>query len=755
MTAFTPTRTARRRLGLGLSVAVLATTVLVPAFAADSPQSRSSPTRAAADPAPTSSPGATNSVATPNIAEEAVEPESKARLSVAGLGWIENLKLKNLLRQVQRGQKPPAAFDATFVEDAAFLLLNHIRQLGFLRASLTARATEADGAVLEWVWTRDELPVLPRQLAASRVDFVVTPGFRYFYEDLQFEGLEPEEIESSRAYFVRTDGLLKTRQMLRFSQGELQDGISNLRIVLGNEGYDRAAVTLASLDLNHDTGAARVRVKVEKGARYRLRKVEVQIRDTTDGPILQTDIRTEDRLLSKTAREDFGQSLLSDQYKLGYADATVKLSEVRTESLPDGEIAVDFKADVVRGPRIALGEVRFESRLALRNEASLASRARLDGPWLDRLAADEARSRLARRGGFRSVRVRYDASDEEDPAVRDVVYELEPGKLLTVDLLAGYRSYDLLYGGIDLIRRDVFGVGHVAELRASQSFRSTEGYVAYSIPDAFAEDVMVFSLAEFLRREEVSFIRQEFRMAAGVRKVFAGSGQQAGVRYSYEILSADDAPIDAQIGSLAPGEQPDVGAVTVDWSIDRRDSALNPRSGYQVGTTLETALPEFGGGSRYLRPEITASTHFGLKGGRFVHLGIRGIAVVDPSDEGLIPFNKRIFPGGETSVRGYQRGEAGPKNDRGEVIGAESAIVWMLEFEQLLTTTWSVVGFVDGVAEAADISQPPWDEVLWSAGLGIRWNSFIGPVRLEYGYNLTPRESDPAGTLHFSVGFPF
>jgi outer membrane translocation and assembly module TamA len=49
----------------------------------------------------------------------------------------------------------------------------------------------------------------------------------------------------------------------------------------------------------------------------------------------------------------------------------------------------------------------------------------------------------------------------------------------------------------------------------------------------------------------------------------------------------------------------------------------------------------------------------------------------------------------------------------------------------------------------------PFDEVLWSAGLGLRWNTLIGPVRLEYGHNLTPREQDPSGTLHFSIGYPF
>ena len=682
------------------------------------------------------------------------EPDSHARLTVTGLGWIENLSLKNVLRQVRANRERPATYDPNFIEDGAFLLLNHIRRLGFLRASLLARTTSLDGSIQEWTWTEQAMPDLPRTLAAQRADFIVNSGLRYYYDDLSFDGLDPGEVESARAYFVRTDGLLRTRQMLRFSRNELQAAITNLRTALRNQGYDRANVTLSSLNLDHDTGAVRARVQVKKGARYRLRQVHVRIRETPDGPVLDESVRTESSLLSRTSREDLEQLLLHDLYKQGYPDATVKLAETHTESVSDNNIQVDLAADVSRGPRVALGEIRFESTVALRNEASLTARARLEGPWLDRLAADEARSRLARRGGYQFVRLRFEPSETETDT-RDVTFELVPGKLLTVDLLAGYRSYDLLYGGINLVRHDVFGVGHVAEVRASQSFRSTESYLTYSIPDAFTEDVTVFSIVEFLRREEISFTRREFRSGAGIRKVFTGSGNQVGIRYSYEVLRADNAPVDPRVRSINPDDQPNVGAISLDWSMDRRDSALNPRSGYQIAANLETAMPEFGGGSRYLRPDVNASTHVGVRGGRYLNLGVRYTAIVDPSNDDLIPFNKRIFPGGEDSVRGYQRGEAGPRNASGEVIGAESALVWMLELEQLLTSTWSVVGFVDGVAQTAEIDQPLWSEVLWSAGAGLRWNSFIGPVRLEYGYNLHRRQGDPFGTLHFSVGFPF
>ena len=55
----------------------------------------------------------------------------------------------------------------------------------------------------------------------------------------------------------------------------------------------------------------------------------------------------------------------------------------------------------------------------------------------------------------------------------------------------------------------------------------------------------------------------------------------------------------------------------------------------------------------------------------------------------------------------------------------------------------------------ANIDKYPADEYLSSIGLGIRFRTFMGPIRLEYGHNLDQRELDPSGTLHLTIGYPF
>jgi outer membrane translocation and assembly module TamA len=139
-----------------------------------------------------------------------------------------------------------------------------------------------------------------------------------------------------------------------------------------------------------------------------------------------------------------------------------------------------------------------------------------------------------------------------------------------------------------------------------------------------------------------------------------------------------------------------------------------------------------------------------------MNLGLsHGFITTPDSSETDIPFNKRFFPGGADSIRGYQEGEAAPRNADGKLIGAESYMLGNFELEQSLTRLFSVVGFVDAVGITPNFNHYPFEQTLFSAGGGLRAKTIVGPVRLEYGYNLNPRPHDPAGTIQFSFGFPF
>lgn len=62
---------------------------------------------------------------------------------------------------------------------------------------------------------------------------------------------------------------------------------------------------------------------------------------------------------------------------------------------------------------------------------------------------------------------------------------------------------------------------------------------------------------------------------------------------------------------------------------------------------------------------------------------------------------------------------------------------------------------MDALGNAAEIKDYPFNETVVSIGLGFSYRTFVGPLRLEYGYNVKKRTGDPSGTVQVSIGFPF
>jgi outer membrane translocation and assembly module TamA len=222
------------------------------------------------------------------------------------------------------------------------------------------------------------------------------------------------------------------------------------------------------------------------------------------------------------------------------------------------------------------------------------------------------------------------------------------------------------------------------------------------------------------------------------------------VRYAYEFLKTEDSP-DPEIND----DFTQVSALILDGQLERRDNPLAPRRGYRFFGNVEFSSPSLGSEAEYELIQAGFSGHLPLARGLILHGAVQHGVIFSPDPVVDLPFNKRFLPGGENTVRGYQRGGASPYNDMGQQLGAETFLLWNVELEQYLTERWSIVAFLDGVGIAADVAEYPFDEVLWSVGGGVRWNSIIGPVRAEYGYNLNRRTFDPEGTIHVSIGFPF
>ncbi len=683
------------------------------------------------------------------LAELPLVARDEPRLEVRGLGWLGNREAERSL-QLLLGEPTEDTFGAGPLEDAALILISQLGDDGYLEPKLTAQLRHADGGETRHTLTADLAEPLPRPLAVKVARLEVERGPRFQYREIRFTGLTALPEEEARTFFVGESMLIRLADERVYSPGRLARGLDNLREQLLQAGYAAAEVRAGALEIDRDTGAVRAEIVVQEGAPRRVAAVAVAAPPEAPRPPDELAQDLVGRPWSRLWSQNLASVLRRWYFNRGYPDVQVA---VRPAERPEAEglVPVEVTAEVAPGPFVRLGAVRFVGNTHTR-EAPLRRLVRVEeGAPFDPAAFDEGQSRLARLGVFSAVRFRAEPAEGEE---RDVVYEVREGRRQELNLLAGYGSYEMVRGGFEWRHFNLWGRAHTDSLKVVQSMRSSRGDYTYTVPELFGTSVEGSARLFGLHRDERSFTREEY--GAGITTQWPWPGLRAQVTGGYKFQR-----LSSVANGLATRESDlrQVNAASVNFGLvrDRRDNPLTPRRGTKLFAQVELASRRLGGEVDYQQVRLGASYHTAWGRSRWIHLGLtHGVVLtLGAGDDRRLPVNVRFFPGGESSIRGYGEGEAAPRAANGEFLGAKSYVLLNAELEQALTSRWSVVVFGDALGIAARIADYPSAEELYSVGLGLRYRTPIGAVRLEYGRNLNPRPRDPSGALHLSIGVPF
>lgn len=223
--------------------------------------------------------------------------------------------------------------------------------------------------------------------------------------------------------------------------------------------------------------------------------------------------------------------------------------------------------------------------------------------------------------------------------------------------------------------------------------------------------------------------------AARTRGRAGGWLETLSLNYQAEIFRVGDQTGTSRL--LLPG---------ISWARTLADNQSDPRRGSRLsfgvkGTTRgigsDIDLVQEQSQGKLIRP-------FGAKG-RILLRGDLGWSRV--SDFSRLPPSLRFFAGGDRSVRGYRYQSLGPEDESGNVIGGRYLAVGSIEYDHRIKKEWSVAVFYD-----AGNAMDHWNEIdlKQGTGIGARWHSPIGPIRLDLAYAI----SDPGITvrIHFNMG---
>lgn len=550
--------------------------------------------------------------------------------------------------------------------------------------------------------------------------------------------------------------------------GRAQQDIERLQTVLQGYGYYQGHVRItvngrelddpelpAAIEAIPQGTDATVAVAIELGPLYRLREVKIDgeippgARDklgiASGAPAVAADVlKAQARLLT---------ALQEDGYALAKVDPPIAYEEPAAHAL-------DVTFRVQAGPRVEIGDIRI---VGLHDVHESLVRNRLlvhTGERFSPSAIEKARQDLLSLGVFSGVSAR--AVDKVDAQGRiPLVFDVQERLRHAVGLTAAY-STDLGGSlGATWSHRNLFGNAEQLNLAASATGlggRATNG-LGYNVT--------------------AQFVKPDYRTRDQSLELNAGAIQQKLDAYDQRAVTAGvllnrklSPTWSGGIGISAEKERIDQEMVTRDYTLlgfpvsAKYDSTglVNPLDdpvrGLRAALTV-TPTQSFGGSSAtFVIIQGNASTYFDLGAlraatpGRSV-LALRGlVGTAQGASQFALPPDQRFYGGGSATVRGFRYQSIGPQFPDGKPIGGTSIDAATIEFRQRLFGSFGAVAFVDAGQVGAS-STPFQGTVHVGAGIGIRYYTAIGPVRLDVAVPLNKQPGNDAFEVYIGLGQAF
>ena len=524
-----------------------------------------------------------------------------------------------------------------------------------------------------------------------------------------------------------------------------QDDRARLLEVLRSEGYYGGQIEVA---MDNSVRPIRVTFRIELGPVYRLGAVSIEVEPPE--PELRVPSPQEIGLKPgepAAARTilDAEQALLNRVRAQGFILAETGLRRAVVDHDTD---LMDVTLRIQPGPLSRFGPVSFDG-LSTVEQDFVANR--LDwkqGELITPARLEEARTSLRETGLFTNVQI--DIADEPDAEGQlPVTVDLTERKHRSIGLGVRYRTDEGPGGSISWEHRNMFGRGEQVSVEADGSFIGAFLIASFRKPDFGRRNQSLLSDFRLAYDDTDAFESTSARARLGLERQL-GDGMTVALGLSFLAQEVRDKAQDDNSETFGLLSLP----ARFEW--DRSDNRLDPSSGGRLRVENEPFVDVIGNGLLFNKSRVDYAHYLEVvQDPQIVLAGRTALGAMVGESRDAIPANLRFYAGGGGSVRGFGYQLAGQLNDDDDPIGGRSLLELSGEVRVRITESIGAVAFVDA-GTVYSSSAPDFSETLRvGAGPGLRYFSPIGPLRLDVGFPLNPRDSDDTWQLYISIGQAF
>ncbi len=608
-------------------------------------------------------------------------------------------------------------------DDVAFLLEQALRQHGYPEAEVSwkIRGTAPNKTVILTV----------NQGPTRNMGVVKVTGIK--------EELKPE----IAAYFKhdKSSKIPTAEKKIPFIPDNMKLAEENATSYLLSQGYWKAQVKITNQHIHPDSGLVDLDVHVSSGPLYKLSPVKF----TGSSPLPLSPLRKKLEKYNQSPANTQNILLIQSQvleYFLsqGYTLASVNMNQ----ELVGTHAQLTFDLNI--GQKYRIGKVTITG---LEHTDPFILKRRFDrivGRPYDPAKMDLNQKKLMASGAFKSVQI----SNHPNPdGTIDLDLKIKEGQARGISTYLGAGSFEGPIFGIGYHDRNFRGKIQSLAISAEYSGLGILGRASITEPMLFGSDRQLM-LSTFLLSHEFDGYKK-YELGIGAELIWKLS-EAYSIRFYGDALAATVNSVGLPEDAL--GYQ-DYGVLRagITQMLDYRNNPLSPNKGFHGELTTETGAVSGSSVIPYSRLILQASYRQPINDQQYLVFSGQAGTIFN-NDSQNFPVDLRYFSGGSNSIRSFPRREMGPTAD-GNYKGGEAYWVSTIEYNRKVAGPLWTNLFVDAGALSEFAGDLTSTDVELAAGLGFWLNLPIGPIRAEYGYNLTRDSGEPAGTFHFTIGVSF
>ena len=498
-----------------------------------------------------------------------------------------------------------------------------------------------------------------------------------------------------------------------------------------------------------------VELAANPGAQYKFESVELPGLDAAAGEEAARlreafAVKAGDPVIAQKVI-DAGVALQVELGERGFATATVG----------DQDIVIDHEQQVARlilpvtpGPVARFGQITVtgEPPFSARHVQRIARFK--PGDRFERSEVNDLRRALVATGLVAAVEVRPVPRDEGRTI--DLAVKLEPAPMRTIAGEVGYGTGEGFRAEASWQHRNFFNPEGALTLRAVAGTQEQLVAASFRRNNWLRRDQVLNAQALASHVDRDAFEAKTFSLSGGIERQSNFIWQK---KWTWS-LGAELVATDERDTIEATGEPRRrtffIGALPASLGYDGSDDLLNPTRGFRLLGRLSPEISFPGGTFPYARAQFDASAYHPVSGSVVAAGRIRLGSILGAQRDDIAP-SRRFYAGGGGSVRGYGYQRLGPRDIDGDPIGGRSLAEFSLEARVRLNAfggNFGIVPFIDGGTLSTD-AMPDLKHWQLGAGIGARYYSSFGPIRIDVGTPLNPQKDDGRIAVVVSLGQAF